>query len=168
MGTNIGAFAAGPLLLDTQFSPWGDHRRHKYTIKELFAPLEAILVPVFFVLMGLQVKLETFLHWNLVFLATGLTVVAILGKLASGLGALGRLNRLAIGIGMMPRGEVGLVFASIGKTLGVIGPPMFSAVVLMVIVTTLATPPLLKTVMKKHEGPPGDGTGKARLSKLCE
>lgn len=168
LATIIGAFAAGLLLLDTQFSSWGDHRQHKYSIKELFAPLEAILVPIFFVLMGIQVKLETFLDWNVVFVATGLTVVAILGKLASGLGAFGRLNRLAIGVGMVPRGEVGLVFASIGKTLGVIDAAMFSAVVLMVIVTTLATPPLLKAVMKKHEGPPGDETGKPRLSKLCD
>lgn len=61
LATIIGAFAAGRLLLDTQFSHWGDHRRHKYSIKELFAPLEAILVPIFFVLMGIQVKLETFL-----------------------------------------------------------------------------------------------------------
>ena len=118
-------------------------------------------------LMGIQVKLETFLDWNVVLVATGLTIAAILGKLASGLGALGRLNRMAIGIGMMPRGEVGLVFASIGKTLGVIGPAMFSAVVLMVIVTTLATPPLLKAAMKKQEPPPGDEPGKP-LSKLCD
>lgn len=104
----------------------------------------------------------------MVFVATGLTIVAILGKLASGLGAFGRLNRLAIGVGMVPCGEVGLVFASIGKTLGVIDAAMFSAVVLMVIVTTLATPPLLKAVMKKHEGPPEDETGKPTLSKLCD
>ena len=69
---------------------------------------------------------------------------------------------------MMPRGEVGLVLASIGKTLGVIGPAMFSAVLLMVIITTLATPPLLKAVTKKQEGPLQDGTGQAKLSKHCD
>lgn len=54
LATIVGAFAAGLLLLDSHFQAWGDHRKHKYSIKELFAPLEAILVPIFFVLMGIQ------------------------------------------------------------------------------------------------------------------
>jgi Kef-type K+ transport system membrane component KefB len=74
-------------------------------------------------------------------------VAAIVGKVACGFVAGHGANRLAIGIGMMPRGEVGLIFASIGKSLGVISDALFSAVVLMVIVTTLATPPLLKFVL---------------------
>ncbi|MCP3867117.1 MAG: cation:proton antiporter [Gammaproteobacteria bacterium] len=147
LATIVGAFAAGLLLQDNQFNAWGDHRHHKYSIKELFAPLEAILVPVFFVLMGIQVKLETFLNWEVVILALGLIVIGIGGKVVAGLGVDKGYNRLAVGIGMMPRGEVGLVFASIGKSLGVMDTAMFSAVVLMVIVTTLLTPPVLKIVM---------------------
>jgi len=148
LATIVGAFAAGLLLLDSHFAAWGDYRSHKYSIKELFAPLEAILVPIFFVIMGIQVKLETFFRWEVVLTALGLLAAAMLGKLVSGLGVRRGLSRLAVGVGMMPRGEVGLVFASIGKSLGVIDSAMFSAVVLMVITTTLVTPPLLKLVLE--------------------
>jgi Kef-type K+ transport system membrane component KefB len=151
LATIVGAFAAGLLLLDSHFRAWGDHRMHKYSIKELFAPLEAILVPIFFVLMGIQVKLETFLDWQVLLMATGLLLAAVLGKVVAGIGARRGLRRLAIGIGMLPRGEVGLVFASIGKSLGVIDSAMFSAAVLMVIVTTLITPPLLKRLLGPGE-----------------
>lgn len=153
LATIVGAFAAGLLLMDRHFDLWGDHRQHKYSIKELFAPIEAILVPIFFVLMGIQVKLEDFLDPHVLLLALGLIAAAVLGKLASGLEVLRRsgINRLAVGVGMMPRGEVGLVFASIGKSLGVIDSAMFSAVVVMVMVTSLVTPPLLKLVMDRDE-----------------
>jgi Kef-type K+ transport system membrane component KefB len=94
--------------------------------------------------MGLQVKLETFLDLDVVLLAAALLVAAMVGKILSGWGAWQSRERLLIGLGMMPRGEVGLIFAAIGKTLGVITDALFSAVVLMVIVTTLAAPPLIK------------------------
>ncbi|MEE9597541.1 MAG: cation:proton antiporter, partial [Acidiferrobacterales bacterium] len=144
LATIVGAFAAGVILHDGYFRHWGDYREHRFSIKDLIAPLETILVPIFFVLMGIQVKLETFLDWHVVTMAAGLLVAAIVGKVACGFVAGKGANRLAIGIGMMPRGEVGLVFASIGKSLGVISDALFSAIILMVIVTTLATPPLLK------------------------
>jgi Kef-type K+ transport system membrane component KefB len=73
----------------------------------------------------------------------------VVGKLACGLGANRHTNRLAVGLGMMPRGEVGLIFAAIGKSLGVITDALFSAVVLMVIVTTLLAPPLLKLALER-------------------
>ena len=149
LATIIGAFAAGLLLLDSQFTVWGKQQSHKYSIQELFAPIEAIMAPIFFVLMGIQVKLEIFFDYEVLAFAGALIVVAVIGKIAAGLGTFGKMNRLAIGIGMMPRGEVGLVFASIGKTLGVIDDTLFASVVLMVIFTTLITPPLLKIVMQR-------------------
>jgi Kef-type K+ transport system membrane component KefB len=76
--------------------------------------------------------------------AGGLLVAAVIGKLAAGLGARRPVNRLAVGIGMLPRGEIGLVFAAIGRSLGVLDDAIFSAIVLMVIVTTLISPPWLK------------------------
>jgi Kef-type K+ transport system membrane component KefB len=82
--------------------------------------------------------------------AGGLLVAAILGKLASGFGARRNLDRLVIGIGMVPRGEVGLVFAAIGRALGVIDDGLFSAIVLMVMVTTLISPPLLKAAINRR------------------
>jgi Kef-type K+ transport system membrane component KefB len=82
----------------------------------------------------------------------GLTLAAILGKQICGFGVLEKgLDRLMIGVGMIPRGEVGLIFAGIGKNLKVIDDATLSAVVIMVIVTTLITPPLLKWTLAKSE-----------------
>ena len=149
LATIIGAFAAGLILQDAYFESWDDDRKCPVTIKDLILPLEVILVPIFFVLMGLQVKLETFLQQEVVILAAGLLAAAILGKVLSGFGAFGVKNHMAIGIGMMPRGEVGLIFAAIGKSLGVLDDALFSAVVLMVVVTTLLAPPLFKDCLKR-------------------
>jgi Kef-type K+ transport system membrane component KefB len=146
----VGAFAAGLLMHESHFKSWGDFHQDKHTIKELFAPLEAIIVPIFFVLMGIQVKLETLLNWQIIYIVAGVLAAAVLGKCVSGLGARGKVNRIAVGFGMVPRGEVGLAFAFIGKSLGVIDSVMFAVVVLMVVVTTLATPLLLRMAMGKN------------------
>ena len=145
LATIIGAFTAG-LILHEGFFEELHTRARVVTVKDLIMPLEVILVPIFFVLMGLQVKLETFLDLNVVLLAAALLLAAMVGKVFSGWGAWNSGDRLLIGLGMMPRGEVGLIFAAIGKTLGVITDALFSAVVLMVIVTTLMAPPLIKLV----------------------
>jgi len=150
LATIIGAFTAGVILHDGYFRHWGNAGQHSLSIKDLIAPLETILAPIFFVLMGIQVKLEMFLDWNVVLVALLLIVVAIVGKLLSGLGAGKQCNRIAIGIGMMPRGEVGLIFAALGKSLGVISDDLFSSVVIMIVVTTLITPPLLTMFIKKE------------------
>jgi Kef-type K+ transport system membrane component KefB len=108
--------------------------------------------------MGLQVKLEAFNNLSVVFLAAGLTTVAIIGKIASGFAAGRGFKRLAIGIGMMPRGEVGLIFAGIGRGLGVVNDSIFASIVIMVIITTLLTPPLLKlTLANEAPGATPDG-----------
>lgn len=149
LATIIGAFAAGLILHDAYFKSWNNDRKCPICIKDLIMPLEVILVPIFFVLMGIQVKLETFMQTDVVLLAGGLTIAAIVGKVVSGFGALGSSNRWAIGIGMMPRGEVGLIFAAIGKSLGVMTDELFSAVVLMVIITTLLSPPMFKYCVRR-------------------
>jgi len=154
LATIVGAFTAGLILHDAYFKHWGDHEKHRFSIKDLIMPLEVILVPIFFVLMGIQVKLETFFDWHVVTMAGGLLVAAVVGKVASGIVTSRGVNGWAVGLGMMPRGEVGLIFASIGKSLGVISDALFSAVVLMVIVTTLATPPLLKIAMRRVPAKP--------------
>jgi Kef-type K+ transport system membrane component KefB len=147
LATIVGAFAAGVILHDAYFYHWGKIDEHQFSIRDLIAPLEVILVPIFFVLMGIQVKFETFVNMHVVLMAGGLILAAIIGKIISGIGAERKTNRLAVGVGMMPRGEVGLVFASIGKSLEVFSDELFSALVLMVIVTTLLTPPLLKLTL---------------------
>jgi Kef-type K+ transport system membrane component KefB len=150
LATIIGAFTAGLILHDAYFKYWGDHSRHPVSIRDLIMPLEVILVPIFFVLMGLQVKLESFADWHVASLASGLLVAAIVGKLVCGLGVGKSMNRLAIGFGMLPRGEVGLIFAAIGKSLGVVSDALFSSLVLVVIVTTLLAPPLLKLALRNE------------------
>ena len=149
LATIIGAFTAGVILHDGYFRHWGDAAKHRLSIKDLISPLETILVPIFFVLMGIQVKLETFLDMDVVLVASLLVLIAIVGKLLAGLGALRGCNPLAVGIGMLPRGEVGLIFASLGKSLGVLSDELFSSIVIMVVVTTLITPPLLKVVLAR-------------------
>jgi Kef-type K+ transport system membrane component KefB len=151
LATIIGAFTAGLILHDAYFERWDNDRDCPICIKDLIMPLEDILVPIFFVLMGIQVKLETFLQPGVMVLAAGLLAAAIVGKVVSGFGAFGVNNRWAIGVGMMPRGEVGLIFAAIGKSLGVLDDALFSAVVLMVVVTTLVSPPLLKYCLRHCE-----------------
>jgi Kef-type K+ transport system membrane component KefB len=149
----VGAFAAGLVLDQTHYV--GYHELKGKKIEELLAPVSAIYVPVFFVLMGLRVDLSAFGSFSVLQFAGALSLAAIIGKQVCSLGILEKgLNRLAVGIGMIPRGEVGLIFAGIGASLMVNGEPVFSsetfsAMIVMVMVTTLATPPLLKIVFSK-------------------
>jgi Kef-type K+ transport system membrane component KefB len=142
LATIVGAFAAGLILEEFFLEEFKGQ-----SLRELLSPIESLIVPVFFVLMGMQVKLETFADTQVLGVAAALTVCAIIGKVLAGFVCPPRLNRLAIGFGMMPRGEVGLIFASIGKGLGVVNDAVFSAAVIMVMVTTLLTPPLLKVTL---------------------
>jgi Kef-type K+ transport system membrane component KefB len=145
LATIIGAFAAGVIINDGYFRKSNHDPRNALTIRELLAPFEAILAPLFFMLIGIQVKLETFWNFHVIVVALALIAAAVIGKLLSGFGGNRRDDRLLIGIGMLPRGEVGLVFASIGRTLGVISDDIFSAVILMVIITTFIAPIWLKS-----------------------
>ncbi len=152
LATIVGAFAAGLILSEEHFA---DHYEDHFTMENLIGPLEAIFAPVFFVLMGLQVNLGAFMEGDTIALAGAITVMAIIGKLVSGLGAGAGMDRLSVGLGMIPRGEVGLIFASIGKGLGVVTDGLFSAVVLMVIVTTLITPLALRWSLFRGPSPVG-------------
>jgi Kef-type K+ transport system membrane component KefB len=144
----VGAFAAG-LILEPAFFAAFDESRRGLTLRSLLQPISTILVPVFFVRTGLLVDLSSFADPAVLGIAAVLTAAAWIGKQACMLGVLERgVNRLAIGIGMVPRGEVGLIFANIGAGLilaheRIITPPLYAAVVLMVVVTTLVTPPAL-------------------------
>ena len=163
----VGAFAAGLVLDEVSFESVAQHE--KKDLERLLSPVSALLVPIFFVLMGLKVDLRAFVQPQLLGFAAVLTFVAILGKQICALGVMERgTNRLAVGLGMIPRGEVGLIFAGIGATLmlpnaagasePVIGASTFGVVVIMVIVTTLVTPPALKWSLERtkatHETDP--------------
>ena len=144
----VGAFAAGLILEEVHFKEFGTN----IGIENLIQPIATVFVPVFFVLMGIQVHLESFFIPSILGVSGGLIVAAMLGKQACGLVVREKnIDRVTVGIGMIPRGEVGLIFASIGKGLGVIDTEIFSAVVIMVIVTTLVTPPLLKWSIARAE-----------------
>lgn len=131
--------------------------RGEESIEKLLRPISSIVVPVFFVVMGLKVDLSVFASLNVLALAGAITVAAIVGKQVCSLGVLEKgLNRLVVGIGMIPRGEVGLIFTGIGAGLVVNGEPVLgaqlvSAMVVMVMVTTLVTPPLLKAFFAKEK-----------------
>jgi Kef-type K+ transport system membrane component KefB len=143
----VGAFAAGLVLEDLHYRDFVDRGDH--TLEQLIEPIAGFLVPVFFVVMGLRTDLRVFANPGVLWLAAALTVAAIVGKQVCSLGVIERgLDRLSIGIGMIPRGEVGLIFANMGLTLTVAGEPVisaavFSAIVVTVIATTVITPPAL-------------------------
>jgi Kef-type K+ transport system membrane component KefB len=146
----VGAFAAGLILEEVHFKDFRE-KGEAVRLEELLTPIGFLLVPLFFVRMGAQVDLTTFSNSGILGFALVLTLAAIAGKQVCSLGVLSKgTNRIAVGLGMIPRGEVGLIFIGIGAALkdpaghAIIAPETFSAVVIMVIVTTMVTPPVLK------------------------
>ncbi|MBI2302946.1 MAG: cation:proton antiporter [Armatimonadetes bacterium] len=145
----VGAFAAGILLDEVHYEELRE--RHQEHDLELL-----LLVPVFFVQMGMTVKLSAFGQAGVIGFALLLTLVAIVGKQACGLVVPRRLDRLSVGVGMIPRGEVGLIFAGIGNGLRLGGERVINdvsnaAVVIMVIVTTMVTPPILQWTLARGD-----------------
>lgn len=149
----VGAFAAGVVLEEVHYKPFLERGERK--VQELLFPLTTLLVPVFFVLMGFRVDLRSFSSLGVLVFAAVITLAAVIGKQICALGVLERgADRLVIGVGMIPRGEVGLIFAGLGSTLMLQGHPIlsqttFSALVLMIMVSTFITPPLLKAVFER-------------------
>ncbi len=144
LATIIGAFAAGLILAKTER---GAH------IEEQLKPVADLFVPIFFVTIGMRVDpatLNPFAPGAGLALALLLSCVAVLTKLASGLGVYQRgIRRWPVGVGMIPRGEVGLIFAGIGLASGVIDASLYAALVTMVVVTTFMVPPWLKMLYRR-------------------
>jgi Kef-type K+ transport system membrane component KefB len=151
----VGAFAAGLILDEVHYRDLRARDHRNRDIPQLLEPLTAFLVPVFFVLMGMRVDLSVFGTGGVIGFAAVLTLAAVAGKQICAFGVLEKkTDRLAVGLGMIPRGEVGLIFAGIGSTLmiggeRVVDGAVFSAVVVMVALTTLVTPPLLVWRLKQ-------------------
>jgi len=152
----VGAYAAGLILEDVTFRAIPESGGVQ-RLQQHLEPISSFLVPVFFVLMGMRVELRTFAHPGVLGLAAALTAAAIIGKQACALGVVGRsIDRLSVGIGMIPRGEVGLIFVNVGLGLSVAGERVidestYSAIVIMVIVTTMITPPALKWCLARRD-----------------
>jgi Kef-type K+ transport system membrane component KefB len=121
-------------------------------MEDLIKPLGYFLVPIFFVLTGMEVRLETFLNLPVVLLALAVTAAAVAGKMACCLVA-GRSRKLIIGCGMVPRGEVGLIFAMTGKTIGVVPDDIFSMVIIVIMLTTILPAPILNHLLKQYDEP---------------
>lgn len=143
----IGAFAAGLVLEDLHSARFV--ARGERSLSELVEPISGFLVPIFFVVMGVRADVRAFAHPQTLVLAAALGGAAIVGKLACAAGPKAGTNRLAIAFGMIPRGEVTLIFASIGAATMIDGAPLldgngYSALVMVVVVTTLVTPTALK------------------------
>ncbi|MDP3939295.1 MAG: cation:proton antiporter [Deltaproteobacteria bacterium] len=164
----VGAFAAG-LILEPEHQTFyaaseGEHHR---SLEDLLHPLSALFVPLFFVQTGAKVDLRALLSPEAMMLGLVLTVAAVFGKLACAAGVVDRtIDRWTVALGMIPRGEVGLIFAGIGATLTVGGEPvitptLYSAIIVMVILTTLIPPLLLPARLRRlkldTEPPPESG-----------
>lgn len=140
----LGAFAAGLVLDET------DKRKE---LQRQVIPIADMLVPIFFVSVGAKTDLQVLnpaipSNREGLVIAIFLIAIAVIGKVVTGLAVFGQpgINRLAIGVGMIPRGEVGLVFAGVGSASGVLSKPLEAAIIMMVILTTFLAPPLLRFV----------------------
>lgn len=159
----VGAFAAGLILEEVHFRDLPDHKKH--SLEELLVPLTTFLTPIFFVRMGITVDLASFQNVSILGFAVALTFAAIIGKQICSLGVLEKgTDRISVGLGMIPRGEVGLIFANVGAGLylgghAVIDKNVLSAVVIMVMITTMVTPPVLKWKFSRRSSPPAQPGG---------
>ena len=156
--TILGAFAAGLILAETS------KRRE---LEEQITPIADMLVPVFFVTVGARTDISVLnplepANREGLIIASFLVVIAIIGKTITGYAVFGQpgINRLAVGFGMIPRGEVGLVFAGVGAASGVLSESLDAAIIVMVIVTTFIAPPLLRLVFDS-DGESGGKLGEA-------
>ena len=148
----LGAFAAGLVLDETDA---------RYELDELVKPIADIIVPIFFVTVGARADLRVLNpavadNRAGLLIAAFLIVVAIIGKIVTGWVVFGvpGINRWAIGVGMIPRGEVGLVFAGIGSASGVLDKPLEVSIIIMVILTTFLAPPFLRIAFGDPAEPP--------------
>lgn len=142
LATVVGAFVAGLSLARS---------RQADKIRRELTPVGHLFVPVFFLQIGIEADVASLVRPRALALATALGVVAVLGKLAAAVGMFGSPgDRLLVGLGMLPRGEVGLIFAGIGLREGILGDDLYAALLLVVLLTTLVTPPLLGRRLRRQ------------------
>jgi Kef-type K+ transport system membrane component KefB len=150
----VGAFAAGVVLARTD-----QHQQ----IRERLTPLADVFIPIFFLSLGTAIDVGALTKPGVIGLAAVLSVVGVVGKVASGWSAPRSMSRLAIGVGMIPRGEVGLIFASYGLARGVVGPDSYAALLLTIAVTTFVMPPLARPLFDRLRPVRGRVPGRLEL-----
>jgi len=149
----IGAFLAGMIASET---------RQRETLELQTKPLLALMTPFFFVMTGTKVELAQLANLDALLALAAITAIAIVSKLiGGGLGALGLGGRgaLIVGVGMIPRGEVGVVVASLGLAAGVFPPRTYALIVAMSLLTSIVTPPVLAVLLRRHANPERSGGG---------
>ncbi len=140
----IGAFVAGLSLSRSEL---------RERIERDLTPVGHLFIPVFFLAIGINVDVTSFARAEVLEVAAALTVVAVIGKVLAAAGAIGSPgDKGVIGLGMLPRGEVGLIFATIGLKEGVLGDNLYASLLLVVLLTTLVAPPLLRWRLQKISG----------------
>ncbi|MEL6128740.1 MAG: cation:proton antiporter [Cyanobacteria bacterium J06628_4] len=161
----LGAFAAGLILAETT---------KRKELEEQISPIADMLVPVFFVTVGAHTDISVLNPLNPanregLVIASFLVIVAIIGKIITGFTVFGLegINRLAIGVCMIPRGEVGLVFAGVGAASGVLSESLDAAIIVMVIFTTFVAPPLLRIVFDDDENGPSDAMATPEMAEAA-
>jgi Kef-type K+ transport system membrane component KefB len=145
----IGAYFAGLMIKDDMFTKASEGEYHD-TIHSLMSPIEGIFVPVFFVLMGIQVDISLFADGQVLLMGLALSAVAVTGKIVAVIFLPKGINKLAVGFGMVPRGEVVLIFASIGKSMGIINSQFYAVTVLVILATVLITPFALNMAFSRN------------------
>lgn len=140
--------AQAPEEMETTLVEMIDHHADRH-VTDILEPIGNFLVPIFFVLTGMNVRLETLFDPQVLLVALGITLVAFAGKAVSGLVA-GRVRKSIVGWGMAPRGEVGLIFAAMGERLGVISDQVYGVIIIVVILTTLLTPLILNWLARRR------------------
>jgi Kef-type K+ transport system membrane component KefB len=148
----IGAFLAGMIVAET---------KDQHPIEEEVAPLYAFFPPFFFAFIGTEIDLSVFTSADTLVLLVAITVLAAATKFAGAwLGArrLGAADAAVVGVGMVPRGEVGIIVAGIGRTIGVIDDELFGVIVAMSVLTTLLVPPVLRTLVRRDARASGSRT----------
>jgi Kef-type K+ transport system membrane component KefB len=140
----VGAFAAGLVAGQTEFSD---------RIEAELRPISFLFVPIFFLFIGTQVDVKALADPQLLLAGAVISLLAMAGKFVAGLGVLSKgVSRKIIGVGMIPRGEVGLIFAALGASelSDVVSPGDNAIVVMMVVVTTLIAPLILNRMLRRH------------------
>ena len=155
----LGGFAAGLAISRQFFFPFAAlmHQSHEFSqrVEEQMRPIVHLFTPIFFVTIGLSLDLKN-MNWNSTFiwmLGGALIIVAILGKLLSGflLTGMKRISKFIVGTAMIPRGEVGLIFANVGLNVGVLKNDVYATVILVIVATTLLAPFSLRWLFAKAD-----------------
>ena len=142
LATIIGAFFAGLLIEEKLFAKF----QAKQNLAELISPIGKVLTPVFFIYAGMQVDIIAALNFNTIKLAVLISVFAIASKAVCGIFLPKQINKWIVGFGMVPRGEIGIIFALAGLEFQLIDNEMFTALLLMVVVTSIVAPIMINKI----------------------